>query len=133
MEASSSGAQIIKEHTKELIQKQGSVTPPEVKEYIEGKGYNFTSGQYAGALRSLLDEPGYYKKTRGEYTYDLGSATSLNRSDYGKDVEINEVLEKAILLLKQVAIVDVLNTSETEINTIKEIPKIISALEGLKI
>lgn len=129
-------APIIKSYAKEFLSQNKNMTVDGLKTYVlEKTGYNFTSGQYAGALKTLVDEPGYTTIRRGVYIYkpDNGAVTAnVSNEPISLRDKINQILEQAQANLRPLAIVDLYDANEQVFSDVSKLKEIILSIENLK-
>ncbi|MFB5763226.1 hypothetical protein [Paenibacillus medicaginis] len=128
IKVSAPAAPIIKELAMNLLQKKGRFEIPELKEYAEKSGYTFTQGQFAGALRSMLDNTAVVSTERG--VYELNSTTDIISQDLKN--QINQVLDQTLHSLRQLANVNLLEVDDSFMKEIRTLREVINAIESLK-
>jgi len=140
MNKSIPAAPTIKKYAKEFLCSNPTMTTSQLQDYIyKQTGETFTSGSYAGALRSLLDSPDYSTTSRGVYTYNPVQALpklTISHTDSLTEL-VNRVLENTIENLRQVASVNLLEKDEQEIKKyfegVLKLKEIITQIEKLKV
>lgn len=132
MQVPNPAAPFIKKCAKEILANHQSMTVNELKTYISKTyGYPFTQGQYAGALKTLIDEPGYKIIQRGVYVYEP-QTNQMNTYSSIRD-DINLILDKCLIDLRKLGIVDLLQISDPELADIQLLKQVIQKIEALRI
>lgn len=125
----------IKKLAREYLRNHETMTVNDLKNYVfDSIGFTFTAGAYAGAIKTLLDEPGYKKISRGVYTFvDDRPTTTVNNENNSLREQINQLLVKCQADLRKLAIVDLFEADEQVLADISKLREIISGIESLKI
>lgn len=124
-------APFIKECARKILSSHQTMTVNDLKNYIaENYGFDFTSGQYAGALKTLVDEPDYTTIRRGVYVYNPTPSNVSNESSFRE--KINLILEESVSNLRKLAVVNLLQIQpkSDEIETLRQV---IQRIENLKL
>ncbi len=130
-------APVIKKYAREYLRTHDQMTVNDLKKcVVDSTGYNYSTGAYAGAIKTLLEEPGYVKISRGVYAF-AETASSKPDTDFNNDNpslrdRINRVLAQSQADLRKLAFVDVLEINEQELSDIKRLKEIIGSIESLK-
>lgn len=119
---------IIKKYALEYMRRRAdqAISLKEIKLYVfEKTGENFSGGSYSGAIRDLVDEMNgrIVNIDRGVYVY-LGNI---------KAYEINRAIDDLIEKLNEIAYVNILTTSDQDLNVIRKIPNIQERVQRLKV
>ncbi len=129
-------APIIKSCAKEFLSQNENMTIDNLKAYVlEKTGYNFTSGQYAGALKTLTDEEGYITIRRGVYacrSENWPVTTNVLNEPISLRDQINHTLGQAQANLRKLAIVDLYNANDQMLADASKLKKIIQSIGDLK-
>ncbi|MEK4276486.1 hypothetical protein [Paenibacillus sp. FSL R7-0026] len=141
MNSPSPAAPVIKKLASALLNKKGEFTVPEFKKYIEDSGYTFTKGQIAGALTTLVEDPQYFSPSRGVYALHepQNQAKSISTTQNSPSpritvtIRINNVLEQALVDLRQIANVNLLDVDKTYLDEIEQLKNVIQQIEELKL
>lgn len=126
-EKGSSNTQIIKKFAKSILKdrKGEPVYLREIRRIIMAElGGEFSAGVYSSAMRDLIEE-------------EKGRVVNVDRGVYmyvksPKKHEINEILDKCVISLKDAAYVNLLEVEEDDIRYIKHINEMIESVENLK-
>lgn len=111
---------IIKECARKFLEKNETMTVSELKTFVKTEtGHDFTVGQYAGALKTLVDEPGYEVVSRGVYKYNFSNKSDTNGTLQEK---VNLILSQTISKLTDLGKVNLLEEQPdaNEINRLKD-------------
>lgn len=121
-------ATFIRKYAKKYLNNHEEMSINELKEYIQQEcGYEFTIGEYAGALRTLIHEPGYKTIRRGIYTFE--SVKDIPLLD-----NVNNILDQTIIQLRKLGIVDLLQETDSDyLESFNLLKQTIEKLEELKI
>lgn len=118
----------IKKYALEYMRKRPDhpISLKEIKMYVfEKTGENFSGGSYSGAIRDLVDEMDgrIVNVDRGVYIY-LGNI---------KAYEINRAIDDLVEKLNEIAYVNILTTSDQDLDVIRKIPHIQERVQRLKV